>query len=64
MLQTVKNLPVAVGPLERFSKEGQKKRKIFTLDDYSAHLDPIIQEKLYNKGYILIVLDGGITGKV
>ena len=39
-----------------------KKRKIFTLDDYSAHLDPAVKEALYKKGYFLVILPGGITG--
>ena len=39
-----------------------KKRKIFTLDDYSAHLDPAVKEVLWKKGYFLVILPGGITG--
>ena len=37
------------------------KRKIFTLDDYSAHLDPAIKEPLSKRGYFLVILPGGIT---
>ena len=39
-----------------------QKRKIFTLDDYSAHLDPQIKEELKKQGYFLVILPGGITG--
>ena len=60
--QTIKNLPTAVGPMESLMKSGHKKYRIFTLDDYSAHLDPSIAQDLFKKGYILIVIGGGITG--
>ena len=33
-----------------------QKRKIFTLDDYSAHLDPQIKEELKKQGYFLVIL--------
>ena len=36
------------------------KHKIFTLNDYSAHLHP--EESLKKKGYFLVILPGGITG--
>ena len=39
-----------------------QKRKIFTLDDYSAHLDPAVKESLSKRGYFLVILPGGITG--
>ena len=38
-----------------------QRRKIFTLNDYSAHLDPSVKEALKKRGYFLIVLPGGIT---
>ena len=38
------------------------KRKIFTLDDYSALLDPAAKESLTKRGYFLVILPGGITG--
>ena len=37
-------------------------RKIFTLDDYSAHLHPEVKEALKKKGYFLVILPEGITG--
>lgn len=39
-----------------------KTRKIFTLDDYSAHLDKEVKDTLYDQGYFLVILPGGITG--
>ena len=39
-----------------------KARKIFTLDDYSAHLDKEVKDALYDQGYFLVILPGGITG--
>ena len=41
---------------------GEKKFKIDTLDDYSAYLDIKVKCDLFSKGYILIVIGGGITG--
>ena len=38
------------------------KRKIFTLDDYSAHLHPEVKEALKKKDYFLVILPGRITG--
>ena len=40
------------------------KCKIFTLDDYSAHLDTAVKEALWKKGYFLVVLPLGITGEL
>ena len=37
-------------------------RKIFTLDDYSAHLHPEVKKALKKKGYFLVILPEGITG--
>ena len=38
------------------------KRKIVTLDDYSAHLHPEVKEALKRKGYFSVILPGGIIG--
>ena len=40
----------------------EPKRKIFTLGDYSGHLDPAVKESLTKRGYFLVILPGGITG--
>ena len=58
LLQYVENLPAQ--PVALFPQ----KRVIFTLDDYSVHLDPSIQEAMYKKGYFLIIIGGGITGDI
>ena len=39
-----------------------EKCKIFTLDDYSAHFQPEVKKALKKKGYLLVILLGGITG--
>ena len=41
-----------------------EKRRIFTLDDYSAHLVPEVKEDFLKKGYFLINIGGGITGDI
>ena len=38
------------------------RRKIFKLDDYSAHLDPSVKEALKKRSYFFIILLGRITG--
>ena len=40
------------------------RRCIFLLDDYSAHLGDDVKKALYNKGYLLRIIAGGITGDV
>ena len=36
----------------------------FTLDNYSVHCLPEVEQALYDKGYFLILIGGGITGDV
>ena len=62
ILTTIEALPVAVGGLDRHLTTGRAKHKMFTLDNYSAHLDPEVEKALFEKGYILVLLDRGITG--
>ena len=38
------------------------KRKIFTLDGYTGHLDPEVNEALRKKSYFLVILPAAITG--
>lgn len=40
------------------------RRQIFTLDDYSAHLDPTVKDALFKKGYWRDIIPGGVTGDV
>ena len=42
-----------------------EKRRIFTLDNYSAHLVRELEEAFFKKGYFLIIIIGeGITGDI
>ena len=50
--------------IERHAPSGHLKYKIFTLDNYSAHLHPRIEKSLYQKSYILVLIDGGTMGDV
>ena len=34
------------------------------LDDYAVHLMLEVKQALWNRGYILVIIDGGITGFV
>jgi hypothetical protein len=43
---------------------GKPAMKIFTLDNYSAHLGPDVRKALLKKGYFLIGIPSGITGDV
>ena len=38
--------------------------KLITLDDYSVHLDDSLRKILLDRGYILVVTGGGITGDI
>ena len=35
---------------------------MFVLDDYALHLMPEIRKALYQRGYVLVVMGGSITG--
>ena len=48
----------------RFSMLTQKWLAIYVLDDYSVDLMPKIREALLKKGYILMIIGGGITGNI
>ena len=37
---------------------------IYVLDDYAVHLMPEVRQALWKRGYILVVIGGGITGLV
>ena len=56
MIKTIKNLP------NRFNPFTQKNFAIYVLDDYAVHPMPEVRKTLYERGYILIVMGGGITG--
>ena len=42
VLEMVNRLPTLRGPMDRSMGTGMKKFKLFTLDNYSAHLDPMV----------------------
>ena len=54
----IKQLP------NRFNMFTEKGYAIYVLDDYSVHLIPEIRQALLRKGYVLVVIGGGITGNV
>ena len=41
-----------------------KEYAIYVLDDYAVHLMPEIREAFLKKGYILVLIGGGITGDI
>ena len=54
-IENLPTLPVTLTP---------GRMEIFTLDDYSAHLEPSVKGALFKKGYIPVIIGGGITGDV
>ena len=58
MLKTISNLP------NRFNVFSAKNYAIYVLDDYSVHLMPAIKSALLKRGYVLVVIGGGITGDI
>ena len=56
MLETLKHLTNGFNPFT------QKGFAIYVLDDYAVYLMPEIRKALYERGYILILMGGGITG--
>jgi hypothetical protein len=56
MLKTISNLP------SRYNPFTPKDFAIYVLDDYAVHLMPEVRKALYQRGYILVVMGGGITG--
>ena len=55
MLKTISNLP------NRYNPRTPKGFPIYVLDDYAVHLMPEIRNTLYQRGYVLVVMRGGIT---
>ena len=54
----IKQLP------NRFNMFTQKGYAIYVLDDYSVHLMPKVRQVLLKKGYVLVVIGGGIPGDI
>ena len=58
MLSTIANLP------NRHNIFSQSNYALYILDDYSVHITDEVKKALLAKGYILVVIGGGITGDV
>ena len=56
LLKTINNLPNCYHPFT------QKDYAIYVLDDYAIHLMPEVRKALFQRGYILVIMGGGITG--
>ena len=56
MLKTISNLPNCYNPFTL------KDFAIYVLDDYAVHLMPKVRKALYQRGYVLVLMGGGITG--
>ena len=58
ILGMIKQLP------NRYNMFTEKGYAIYVLDDYSVHLMPEVRQALLKKGYILVIIGGGITGDI
>ena len=56
LLETIKHLP------NRFNIFSYATFAIYVLDDYAVHLMPEVRKALWSRGYILVIIGGGITG--
>ena len=48
----------------RFNMFTEQSFSIYVLDDYSLHLMPEVRQALFKKGYVLVIIGGGITGDI
>ena len=58
MLYTISNLP------NRYNIFTPKNYAIYVLDDYSVHIMPEIKEALLKRGYVPVIIGGGVTGDI
>ena len=58
MLYTISNLP------NRYNIFTPKSNAIYVLDDYSVHLMPEIKAALLKRGYVPVIIGGGVTGDI
>ena len=42
----------------------EKSFAIYVLDDCSVNLMPVVRQALLKKGYVLVIIGGGITGNI
>ena len=61
MLETISHLP---DRSNYFNRQSGKGFAIYVLDDYAVHLMPEVKEAFLKRGYILVVIGGGITGDI
>ena len=61
MLETISHLPMRTHPFASTTGQGYA---LYILDDYAVHLMDSIKEALLKRGYILVLIGGGITGDV
>lgn len=59
MLETISHLP---NRKNMFT--GEKDYAIYVLDDYAVHLMPEVRQALRKRGYILVLIGGGVTGDI
>ena len=57
MLQTIENLPN-----RNRNPFNKKDWAIYVLDNYAVHIIPEIRKALSGRGYVLVLMGGGITG--
>ena len=58
MLYIISNLP------NRYNIFTPKNYAIYVLDDYSVHIVPEIKEALLKRGYVPVIIGGGVTGDI
>ena len=58
MIKTIEHLP------NRKNLITQSGYAVYVLDDYSVHCMPAVRDALLERGYILVVMGGGITGDI
>ena len=61
MLEAISHLPMRTSPFTSQTGQGYA---LFILDDYAVHLMQSVKEALLKRGYILVLIGGGITGDV
>ena len=58
MLYTISNLP------NRYNIFTPMNYAIYVLDNYSVHIMPEIKEALLKRGYVPVIIGGGVTGDI
>ena len=59
MLKTIEQLPNRASPFTRLTGQNFG---VYMLDDYTVHLMPEVKKALLKRGYIPVIIGGGITG--